>query len=318
MERFVKPNVVVSKCLGFENCRYDGQIISSDIVDDLRGHVDFVTVCPEMKIGLGSPRDPVRIVLKDDERRLMQPESGEDYTEEMTQFADDFLADIEKVDGFILKNNSPSCGIKDTKIYPSTERSAPVNTGSGLFGEAVLDNFSKKAIESDGRLRNYQIREHFLTKIFTLANFRDKKESGDLREFHGSYRLLLKSYDGDRYEELEYLKEVDDVEAYGEVLHDLLERPPPCQSKIEMMKDVFSDIEEKINEEEKEFFFDSLNKYLDGKSSLDVPLSVLTTWLIRFDKKEIREQSFFYPYPKELVRLEDIKTCVTRDYWPFD
>jgi NADPH-dependent 2,4-dienoyl-CoA reductase/sulfur reductase-like enzyme len=72
----VKPVVVVSKCLGFAHCRFNGLTISSHTVDKLKPHVDFRPVCPEVEIGLGIPRDPVRIVKKADELRLIQPATG--------------------------------------------------------------------------------------------------------------------------------------------------------------------------------------------------------------------------------------------------
>ncbi len=100
MERAVKPRVVVSRCLGFESCRYNGQIISSDEGKEMRDHIEFITVCPEMEIGLGVPRDPVRSVSNGEEKRLLQPETGKDLTEDMLDFAKSFLTQRSDVDGF--------------------------------------------------------------------------------------------------------------------------------------------------------------------------------------------------------------------------
>ncbi|MGM0510611.1 MAG: DUF523 domain-containing protein, partial [Thermoplasmatota archaeon] len=237
MREFSKPRIVVSSCLGFEHCRYNGQIISCDIVEDLKGHVEFITVCPEVEIGLGVPRDPIRIVMKDDERRLMQPATGEDHTESMNDFIDGFLELDQDVDGFILKGSSPSCGMKDTKIYKKMEKSTPVDKGSGFFGKAVLEKFPQKALESDGRLRNYQIREHFLTKIFTLADFREVKTSGgldELEDFHVRHSLLMRVYDEGIYEDMEYMMMGDDkdrsissiFENYEDLLYQLFQEHP--------------------------------------------------------------------------------------------
>ncbi len=322
MKRFSKPNVVVSRCLGFDRCRYNGQIISSEVVKDLRGHVDFITVCPEVDIGLGIPRDSLRIVQKDGQRRLIQPASGNDHTDEMNEFISHFLDMDEEIDGFILKGGSPSCGINDVKIYPKKEQSAPIERGSGLFGEDVLAHFPEKAVETEGRLRNYQIREHFLTKIFTFADFRERSSDlNSLEEFHEENELLFRSYDRDLYGKMTELIDGEDTAGlygeYGDLLYDMFRRPPPCESKVRMMKDVLEDLSVEINEDEKDFFMETIERYIDGKSSMDVPLSILITWLIRYGKKEMTSQSFFYPYPKDLVKLEDIKTCQARDYWPF-
>ena len=42
----------------------------SDFIENIEPFVDFVTHCPEVGIGLGVPRQTVRIVLKGEERRL--------------------------------------------------------------------------------------------------------------------------------------------------------------------------------------------------------------------------------------------------------
>ncbi len=93
-------------------------MISSSLVQDLTDYVDFITVCPEVEIGLGIPRDPVRIVRKGDKDHLVQPATGKDFSGEMRDFAISFLSSLPEVDGFILKNRSPTSGIKDAKIYP--------------------------------------------------------------------------------------------------------------------------------------------------------------------------------------------------------
>ena len=94
MRDFVKPVVVVSKCLGFAYCRFNGLTISSHTVDKLKSHVEFRPVCPEVEIGLGIPRDPVRVVKEVAEMRLVQPATGDDVTNRMTKFAESFLSSV--------------------------------------------------------------------------------------------------------------------------------------------------------------------------------------------------------------------------------
>ncbi len=59
---FNRPKIVVSKCLEFDHCRYDGQLINNKYIHKLKDHVDFITICPEVEIGLGVPRDPIHLV----------------------------------------------------------------------------------------------------------------------------------------------------------------------------------------------------------------------------------------------------------------
>ena len=88
---FARPRVGVSKCLGFAACRYNGQMISDEFVRRLTDHVDFVTVCPEMEVGLGCPRDPIRVVMISKQPRLVQPTTGKDISDTMRVFARGFL-----------------------------------------------------------------------------------------------------------------------------------------------------------------------------------------------------------------------------------
>ena len=325
MKDFIEPRVIVSRCLGFKNCRYNGQIISSEEVQDMKEHIDFITVCPECDIGLGVPRDSLRLVSDGDNKKLLQPKTGKDFTEKMEEFLDSHFSQKTDVDGFILKSKSPSCGLKDVRIYKDIEEHSTIGKGAGLFGSFVLKHFPDKAIETEGRLRNYQIRAHFLTKIFTFADFRDRKASkslDNLKEFHKSNRLLFRSYDEDIYQMMDDILEEDGniselYDRYEKILYELFNRSPKCESKIQIIEEIFEDLEDMIEEEEIDFFRESIEDYRKGNSSFNVPLSILYTWLFRFKDGNLRDQSFFHPYPKDLVRLEDIKTCISRDYWNF-
>jgi uncharacterized protein YbbK (DUF523 family) len=194
IENFPKPVVVVSKCLGFEHCRYDGEMIDAPFVEKLKAHVLFCPVCPEGEIGLGVPRKPIRIVRVDDANTLYQPATGKDLTDPMRSFLATFLASLTDVDGFLLKSRSPTCGVNDVKIYAGFEASYRTSRGSGFLGGEVLEKFSGLPVEDEGRIRNFTIREHFLTRIFTFARFRQVKNSGSMRNlvnFHSIQKLLL-------------------------------------------------------------------------------------------------------------------------------
>jgi uncharacterized protein YbbK (DUF523 family) len=151
LKAFTKPQVVLSKCIEFEKCRYDGQVISSDFVKKLIPHVQFITVCPEVEIGLGTLRNALRLVAVNGALRLIQPATNLDVTEKMQSFTDAFLNSLPEVDGFILKNRSPTSALKDARVYSSAKKgSAVVSKGPGLFGNAVLQRFPYLAIEDEG------------------------------------------------------------------------------------------------------------------------------------------------------------------------
>lgn len=169
----VCPRVVVSRCLGFAAVRYDGQVLHSRFVEALRDHVEFVQVCPEVGMGLGVPRDPIRIEVTAGDTRLVQPSTGRDLTDAMQDFAESFLDGVGEVDGFILKAKSPSCGITDTKRFEPGAEEPLDDLGAGLFARAVLERFPHAAVEDEARLADSRHRHRFLTRLWAVARRRE-------------------------------------------------------------------------------------------------------------------------------------------------
>jgi len=92
MERdYPRPRIVISRCIEFDPCRYDGSKIPSPTVALLKSFADCIPVCPEVEIGLGIPRATVRIVRMQGGDHLIQPATGRDVTSEMTGFSSRFL-----------------------------------------------------------------------------------------------------------------------------------------------------------------------------------------------------------------------------------
>ena len=128
-----RPRVVVSRCLGFEACRWDGGIVESSVAQSLRGKAEVTTVCPEADTSLGVPRDPINLVTEGDDVRAVQTGTGRDVTDELRRYARKTLSGLGRVDAFILKARSPSCGLCTTKLLDST--GGVVGLVSGVFAE---------------------------------------------------------------------------------------------------------------------------------------------------------------------------------------
>ncbi len=315
MREFVKPKLIVSKCLGFAHCRYNGLIISDEFVSELQPHVDFNPVCPEVEIGLGVPREPIRVISVDEKLRLVQPATGRDVTDEMLGFTDSFLSSVEEVDGFILKSRSPSCGIKDVKVFRGMEKSAPVSRDAGFFGRAVSGRFPHLAIEDEGRLTNFRIREHFLAKLFTFSSFREIKASNSMKElvrFHSENKLLLMAYN---QKELRILGRItanhekkpfaEVIEGYGQHLFNAFSCAPRYTSNINVLMHAMGYFSKGLSHSEKSFFLDSLERYRSGKVPLSSNTSILRSWVIRFENEYLMQQTFFEPYPEGLIEITD-------------
>jgi len=326
MRDFPKPVIVVSKCITFEPVRWNGQIIASNFVEKLKPYVDFVPVCPEVEIGLGVPRDPIRIVLVNGEKRLLQPATGLDFTEKMKRFAETFLDSLKAVDGFILKSGSPSSGFKNVKVYPSIEKVASISKAPGFFGEAVLQKFPSLAIEDERRLLNPRIKEHFLTKLFTLASFRAVKKSGkvrDLVKFQSDNKYLLTAYNqkelgilGKLAANQEHKTFHETIDNYETHLRNALARTPSVGSNINVMLKIMGYFSDQLQKDEKSFFLNSVDRYKAGRLPLSACLSVLRAWIVRFKQEYLSSQTILEPFPEQLAELETTFSEVDgKNYW---
>lgn len=310
----MKPVVVLSKYLEFAPCRYNGAMIPDRFVRQLEPHVLFLPVCPEVEIGLGVPRDPVRIVSEKGALRLLQPATGRDLSERMGRFSDQFLTSLSEVDGFILKNRSPSCGIKDVKRFPRMDVETPVGKGAGFFAAEVLERFPGLAIEDEGRLNHPKIRDHFLTKLFTLARFREAKKTTKLEalvRFHATHKLLLMAYNQKKMRLLgrivgnsEKRPAADLFTEYEPHLRQALARPPRSSSNINTLMHVFGYFSDELSKKEKAFFLRMLETYRNGHLPRSAALSILKAWVVRFQNGYLEDQTFFEPYPESLIEIE--------------
>jgi uncharacterized protein YbgA (DUF1722 family)/uncharacterized protein YbbK (DUF523 family) len=310
-----RPIIIVSKCLGFEHCRYNGEIINDEFAGRMADHVDYRPVCPEVEIGLGVPRDPIHIVSKRGALSLVQPATGRDVTGLMLDFCRDFLGSLGEVDGFLLKFRSPSCGTNDVKIYASNASSGAMGKGSGFFGNAVLESFPDLAVETEGRLKNFRLREHYLTRIFTMARWRETAEAGrmkDLIDFHSRHKFLLMAYNQAELKKLGAIAANQDHSNVGEVfglyrqhLSRALSRMPRYTSNINVLMHALGYFTKGLSAKEKSYFLDTLQRYRDRAIPMSVPTSIMNSWIIRFDQDYLDQQVFFRPYPEELNLISD-------------
>ena len=313
MIRHPKPSLVLSKCLELDACRYNGVSIQSGVVRALLPHIDVRPVCPEVEIGLGTPRDPINLIGPKERPRLVQPSTGRDLTKEMVTFAKGYLGDAGDIDGFILKSRSPSCGIKDTKIHATATDAEPLGTGAGLFGAAVKERYPHAAIEDEGQLNDFRLRHHFLTKLFLRARFREmrrRRTMAALVGFHATNKFVLLAYHQAGSQELGRIvanAEKDPVNRvlghYANHLTKALERPARAPATVNVLMHILGMFSERLTATERADFLAALAEYRQGKVPLDVPLQSVHQWARRFDDTYVAKQTFLEPYPRELTSL---------------
>jgi uncharacterized protein YbgA (DUF1722 family)/uncharacterized protein YbbK (DUF523 family) len=313
--RFARPVVVVSRCLELEACRYNAQLVREPLVRQLEPWVHLSPVCPEVEIGLGVPRDAIRLVRLEGRTRLVQPATGRDVTDAMIAFAAAWLGGLaDAPDGFLLKNRSPSCGIKDVKVYAAADRAPPVATQAGLFAAAVLDRFPDAAVEDEGRLRNPAIREHFLTRLFTRAAFREVRSAPTMRglvAFQTANKLLLMGRNQTAMRELgrvvanaERRPVAEVLDAYAAGLARAFARAPRRAAQINVAQHAFGYVSDRLSPAERRHFLDLLEEYRAGRTTLSAVTAVLGGWVARFEEPYLTGQTWFEPYPRDLTRLD--------------
>ena len=322
---FVTPMLVVSKCIEFDHCRWNGDMITSHIVDRLKGAVNFIPVCPEADMGLGVPRDPIRIVGRKEEDNLVQPATGRDVTEDMIRFSESFLDALPPVDGFILKNKSPSCGVREVKIYAAANQGGSIGKTTGYFARSVFSRYPGIPVEDEGRLRNMRIRDHFLTRLYTFSEFREVQAGErmhDLIRFHSENKLMLMAHNQTLEQEMgrivanhDKLSPGDVMEQYRVELARALSRAPRYTANINVLLHASGHFRTKLNHAEKAFFLEALEKYREGRTSICAPKNILKAWIVRFDEKNLDNQTFFAPYPDELMELDPLDQDRGRDLW---
>jgi len=311
----VAPKVVFSRCLGYEACRFNGGIVHDPTVERLKDFVRAETVCPEVEIGLGIPRKPIRLIGSPSAPRLVQLETGRDVTDAMRTYSDERLDRLGAPDGFVLKYASPSCGPRDVRCYVNEQRGGAFAKTQGLFGGAVAERFPHCPVEDEGRLKNFDIRQHFFTRLFTHARFREAQRSGRMRDlvaFHTEHKLLLLAYNERRFRELGRIVAnearvpiPDAFAAYAAGLHAATENAPRRTSAINVLLHAFGYVADGLTKEEKAFFLDTLEQYRNRRVPLSVPASLMRSWIVRFDVTYLAEQVYFEPFPQELVEVLD-------------
>jgi uncharacterized protein YbbK (DUF523 family) len=177
----MRPKVGISECLLGRPVRYDGDHKRSAFLADLLApYVDYVPVCPEVEVGMGVPREPVRLVGPADRPRMIGTGSGADWTDRMTSWASRRLDELAalSLDGYVLKKGSPSCGLDQVPLHRSAGLSFPRATG--LFAAALRRRFPDLPLTEETRLEDPQERATFLRRLFTHARLRAESPASQL------------------------------------------------------------------------------------------------------------------------------------------
>jgi uncharacterized protein YbgA (DUF1722 family)/uncharacterized protein YbbK (DUF523 family) len=290
-------------------------VLREPIIERLKAFADVVDVCPEVQIGLGVPRAPIRLVSSLHGPRLLQPETGRDVTDEMDEFARGFLDSLGPCDGAVLKAGSPSCGLRDVRLYVSAERGSAHAKTMGAFGGRISETRPSWAIEDEGRLRSFDLRQHFLTRLFANARLRAvvaSRRMSELVAFQAHHKLLLMAYHQTEMRALGRLVANEGRRPFVDVAADYvlrfshaLSRPPRRTSAINVLEHAFGYVSDHLAAREKAFFLETLADYRAERLPLAAPLRLMQSLMVRFDVAYLADQVLFEPFPEALVEVLD-------------
>ncbi|MEO0091054.1 MAG: DUF523 and DUF1722 domain-containing protein [candidate division WOR-3 bacterium] len=302
-----KPKIIISRCF-LEPVRYNGEIVKDFFIEKLKDYVDFIDVCPEVDIGLGVPRPRIIIIKEDNYKRLFQPETERDLTEKMEKYIQEKLNNLEDFDGFILKSKSPSCGVGSAKFHNEDGKKV-IGRGYGFFAEGVRKRFPYLPLEDEGRLRNPEIKKHFLVRIFAFADLRELTKNPTAKglvDFQTKYKYLLMTYSQKHLNQLGQivadgkLNLQEKIKQYKEIFYQAFQRKPSKGREINTLRHIIGHLSSQLNKNERKHLENLLNKYEKGFLELRVILELIRNFAYRFDTKYLLLQRYLNPYPEEL------------------
>jgi uncharacterized protein YbgA (DUF1722 family)/uncharacterized protein YbbK (DUF523 family) len=193
----------ISSCLLGAKVRFDGGHKKDDFLVNTFGEwVRWVPVCPEVEVGMGTPRESIRLVRDGAAVRLLAPKSGRDWTGEMREYSERRVAGLagEDLCGYVLKKDSPSCGMERVKVYGE---GMPAKVGRGAFAEVLLERFPDLPVEEEGRLCDPRLRDNFVERVFAYHRvkrlFAAHWTVGGLVAFHTAHKLQLMAHSRQAY-----------------------------------------------------------------------------------------------------------------------
>jgi uncharacterized protein YbgA (DUF1722 family)/uncharacterized protein YbbK (DUF523 family) len=286
-------------------------MIASETVKRLQAHAEMYAVCPEMEIGLGIPREPLRLVEKRDKVHLTQPSTGHDVTEEMHTFTERFLKSLPALDGIILKDRSPSCGLKNVSIYTELEAPIPNRRERGLFAHEIVTCFPQLPNTTEKDLASTRLRDHFLSQIYAVAEFRavrNHETTKNLLQFHAENKYLLNAYHRTEFKTLTDLatnrkeRSFDVVvREYEEHLLLALSRPPRVTSHLAVLRHALTHFADAaIPGRDREKLEELMKAYHRGEKPLSAPRTMIHEWIVAYDEDYLSQQTYFEPYPTAL------------------
>jgi uncharacterized protein YbgA (DUF1722 family)/uncharacterized protein YbbK (DUF523 family) len=309
-----KLRVGVSSCLLGQRVRWDGQHRrDAFLVDVLGPFVEWVPVCPELEVGMGVPREPIRLVGDPRAPRLVGERSAQDHTTAMLRFAAARVRDLAALGlaGYVTKRDSPSCGLERVRVHGG-RGGPPRREGTGLFARVLRNKLPLLPIEEEAALRDPAVRESFLERVFAYARWSATvakgARRGDLVAFHAAHELELLAHSPAAQRRLATLVRSQarrplgrTVEAYGRGLMEALRVPTTRGRHASVLQHMLGELRGLLDARDRTELAEAVADYARGRAPLVVPLTLFRHHARRHRVAALAGQTYLEPDPRELV-----------------
>jgi uncharacterized protein YbgA (DUF1722 family)/uncharacterized protein YbbK (DUF523 family) len=303
----------ISSCLLGDQVRFDGGHKRDRFLTDTLGpFVEWVKVCPEVEIGLGTPRETLRLTRVDDAVRMITTRTHIDHTDAMDRWAKRRTAELASEDlcGYVLKKDSPSCGMERVKVYDDNK--APDRSGRGLFAAALMRRFPNLPVEEEGRLSDPRLRENFIERVFAYRRLKDlfagRWNAGALVRFHAAHKMTLLAHSTTAYRELGRLVAASGMmpkgalrEAYETLFMSTMSRPATTARHINVLMHMAGHLKRCVAADSRHELLGSIEDYQRGLVPLVVPLTLLRHHARLHGIEYLAAQTYLDPHPRELM-----------------
>lgn len=319
-----RPRIGISACLLGQPVRYDaGHKRDRFLVETFGEHVEWVPVCPEVEAGFGTPRESMRLVLTRPQARargerfnsadiaLVLNTHGTDVTDRLRPWARKKAEKLASagLSGFVLKKDSPSCGMERVKVY--THDAVAERAGRGIFADALMSRLPNLPVEEEGRLGDPRLRENFIERVFAYRRlsslFEGRWSTADVVAFHTAHKLTLMAHSPAAYRALGQLvagAKAHARSAFAEeyqtgFMRALASMATPARhaNVLQHMLGYFSkDIERPDREE----LLAVIEDHRRGRVPLVVPMTLMRHHVRRHGVSYLEGQTYLEPHPREL------------------
>lgn len=304
----------VSSCLLGEEVRYDGGHKRDDfLVRTVGPLVEWLPVCPEVGLGLGTPRETIRLVQSSSRGlRLLGSQTQTDHTVAMRRYSRQRSAELVSLglSGYVFKKGSPSCGVFRVKVYGAGDASRHV--GRGMFARAVTDAMPLLPVEEEGRLHDTRRRENFFERVFAYRRVSDlfagHWRRSDLVHFHTTEKMLLLAHDRQAYTQLgRIVAKVAELDRravarrYAEIFMAGLARIATTRKQTNVLHHMAGHLNKRLGADERAELAAIIEDYRRGLLPVLVPLTLIRHHVRRHGVGRLAGQTYLEPHPDELM-----------------